>query len=572
MANDALFPFAQEAVGAAVKNAKEAIEYRNTLSPLERQRGFIKPGEFLPKNSDDLLEEARKYESADEFAKSKGYNIVFVDNKDYQGKINPDTKRLYISQLDKLGNKLPQEELNKRVAHEIGHLTDFTGGGVQLTNKTELSKILNERYGGSAGNADIKISIPFSDAEGSAYAKGLFLTNPNKLKKIAPETYSQLSKGMGIEIGGLKDQANKVGGVEINPKLVSRTADRQKFKAPIVIDGKEAGKMTYSVTDTRGGNQSLFVDYIESNEPGKGVGTDAMRKVIDKYPRVKEIYLEASPEASGFWKKLGATETKIPASDESAKVFYLDPNNLKSPTSKIKGDYMYHGTRADRDIPKIFRGQKSGDISKLTKNEIAGSLGNAPQVSSNINKAKQYGDAFQLLPKENANIRVFENDYEARIEIQDEMAKKYGDTYRYNTDTNQIIDRWAKENKIDAIVSRNGEGAIFNESAFDIKPVTPNKEIVRDVNIDKAQAWLNRPKKELNSMTKSTMSYPYKDLKRYSSEELIELVKQGKVKYDNQSNLLKSMDDRSVIGRLPKTTIDWLMNKGYLKQIKKGKI
>jgi len=112
-----------------------------------------------------------------------------------------------------------------------------------------------------------------------------------------------------------------------------------------------------------------------------------------------------------------------------------------------------------------------------------------------------------------------------------------------------------------------------------------NKEIVRDVNMDKAQEWLNRPNKTpiikegqgetgkyFTNVKKSSMSYPYKDLKRYSSEELIELVKKGKVKYDNQSNLLKSMDDRSVIGRLPKTTIEWLITKGYLKQIKKGKI
>lgn len=223
--------------------------------------------------------------------------------------------------------------------------------------------------------------------------------------------------------------ANKVGSVEVNPKLVSRTADRQKFKASIVVDGKEAGKMTYSVTDTKGGNQSLFVDYIESNEPGKGIGTDAMRKVIDKYPRVKEIYLEASPEASGFWEKLGATETKIPASDESAKVFYLEPNKLKAPRQPLTANKVVGtGTKILNDVDNAYIDKL--EANPLLKMELGERYAELEEIASNMSK---YGNTKNIAVRFNRVVRNLNNRIGKGLDLETEkqLSGLLNDVYSF---------------------------------------------------------------------------------------------------------------------------------------------
>jgi len=770
MAIDAAYPFGQEAVGAAVRNAKEAIEYRNTLSPLERQRGFIKPDEFLPKKG-DLLEEARKYKSAEEFVKAKvnsyhgtntefdkfnlenigkgegtdafgnntnilGDGIYLSDNKQIadvyaQGRVKKDfitgykdtgilgtPEPIYKEGIDDIVKK------NKRIIESYvdGELLDAKTYKVNDELKELISKEI-QKDGFSKANADkfTNQAIDFyrnnkkniSGAETGEFMyvldKTIGVNNKEGLnavnKYLASKGYSGIKYPSDLRYEGVQgnnyfifdtnkiktskeltdiwNQANKVGGMEINPKMIARTADTQKFQAPIIKDGNEVGNLTYRVTNTKDGKQRMFVDFIQSKEPGKGIGTEAMQEVIKKYPKVNEIYLEASPNAAGFWKKLGATETKIEASDESAKVFKLNPNKLIQPNEA--GSTKDTFIRYADDINKTTDSGRGGtwftndkgssvvtDAMKSdTKKSIGGSkkfvLENKPKKPLVVETSNLSEGSFEVinggyenyLPKKYRDLAnyMYDNILGSNVKNVDEdliimnslhdagitesqargVLNEFGKN-KFDAAMDLIISKGLKEEGYDSLVLKSGEaehlmvfdtkvkpqagstkilrvnpkeldyrppkGPLENEAVWEStkkispeklevstdsgktwKPLVENKEIVRDVNMDKAQEWLNRPNKTpiikegqgetgkyFTNVKKSSMSYPYKDLKRYSSEELIELVKKGKVKYDNQSNLLKSMDDRSVIGRLPKTTIEWLITKGYLKQIKKGKI
>jgi len=116
------------------------------------------------------------------------------------------------------------------------------------------------------------------------------------------------------------------------------------------------------------------------------------------------------------------------------------------------------------------------------------------------------------------------------------------------------------------------------------KPLVENKEIVRDVNMDKAQEWLNRPNKTpiikegqgetgkyFTNVKKSSMSYPYKDYRKYSSEELTDLIKKYEnVYYDTTAKVIrKKGTGEPILGRLPQKQIDSLISQGFIKIGKK---
>lgn len=116
----------------------------------------------------------------------------------------------------------------------------------------------------------------------------------------------------------------------------------------------------------------------------------------------------------------------------------------------------------------FYRGQKEvGD--NFTKNNNGSMLGNAPHFSSVKEVAQQYGKNIKEFSfKKEANIKKYEGTYDLMKEV-NEWADTKGGTYRFNTESNQIVSDWAKANKIDGVIVGEN-GAVFNNSAVLNKP------------------------------------------------------------------------------------------------------
>ena len=120
----------------------------------------------------------------------------------------------------------------------------------------------------------------------------------------------------------------------------------------------------------------------------------------------------------------------------------------------------------DKERPVFYRGQKSSS-SGLSKNDNGSLLGNAPHFSSHEVVANMYGDyIYKFQFKKSANVKEFGGTYDLMKEV-NSWADTKGSDYRYKTESNQLISDWAKANKVDGLVLKNSDGAIFNNNAIE---------------------------------------------------------------------------------------------------------
>lgn len=122
------------------------------------------------------------------------------------------------------------------------------------------------------------------------------------------------------------------------------------------------------------------------------------------------------------------------------------------------------------DSKEIFyRGQPKGE--GLVKRGGGSMHGNHPHFTSSQSVAKSYHDnIYEFAFKPEANVKKFKDSREFNDAVNAWAEETNGSTYRYNTETNQIIEDWAKANKIDGVHMEGADGVVFNTDAVISKP------------------------------------------------------------------------------------------------------
>jgi len=139
--------------------------------------------------------------------------------------------------------------------------------------------------------------------------------------------------------------------------------------------------------------------------------------------------------------------------------------------------YVYHATNSKNieeiKQEKFYRAQPKGE--GLIKRGGGSMYGNAPHFSENLVTAKMYGDnIIEFGIKDGSNIKRFKGTYDLNKEVGEWAEKTKGAFYKNNTEGNQLIDDWAKANKVD-ILFVGQDGSIFNQNA--IKRFDDNKSL-----------------------------------------------------------------------------------------------
>lgn len=113
----------------------------------------------------------------------------------------------------------------------------------------------------------------------------------------------------------------------------------------------------------------------------------------------------------------------------------------------------------------FYRGQPKGE-GLVTRNGGSGSIGNGMMFNSSPSVARMWSDNVQEFAfKSNANVKRFAGSKDLMNEVYDWAETTKGSIYRNNTETNTIIDAWAKANKIDGIHLKGSDGVVFNQDA-----------------------------------------------------------------------------------------------------------
>lgn len=121
-------------------------------------------------------------------------------------------------------------------------------------------------------------------------------------------------------------------------------------------------------------------------------------------------------------------------------------------------------TSTDISSRTFYRAQPVGDgLVPRPGHGNSAMFGNAPHFATNKVEAQMYGNNIkQFSIKPEANVKIFNGTYDLFKTVNQWADDTHGQKYRMNTETNSVIDRWAKENNIDVLYIEGQEGVVFN--------------------------------------------------------------------------------------------------------------
>ena len=117
----------------------------------------------------------------------------------------------------------------------------------------------------------------------------------------------------------------------------------------------------------------------------------------------------------------------------------------------------------DNSSMTFYRGQPVGE--GVVKRGGGSMYGNGAHFNESPTVAKMYGDnIIEFSFKPESNVIKFKGNKELYDSVNTWAEQTKGKEYRYNTETNQIITEWAKENGVDGIIV-GSDGVIFNNNS-----------------------------------------------------------------------------------------------------------
>jgi hypothetical protein len=152
-------------------------------------------------------------------------------------------------------------------------------------------------------------------------------------------------------------------------------------------------------------------------------------------------------------------KSTLPKSKTNVKQIISTDATLIQEAKKYKSAEEFMNTQQS-----YFRGQPEGD-SLMTRGGGDGGYGKGLMFTDSPTTARVWhNNVLEFGFKPGSNVRTFKGDYDFKNEVYDWALKTKGDQYRYNVDTNTIINDWATANKVDAVSTPFG-GTIFNNDS-----------------------------------------------------------------------------------------------------------
>lgn len=224
-----------QALGETAKTLTEAIDSAKTqISQLgDKLDEFISGSKLSPRYTQVAKETAQDMNKVSESfknkliseAKSYGYGIKFIDRKPsgFYGKHFSDKKVIEIYTKKKDGTPRTQEDIERTISHELGHIEDYDRRGITADpmgdlirgydgkprpaadqdiyfrdNRADEAKRIREIYKGQNTQKEV-----YADAA------VLYRKDPEKLKDIAPRIHAELAEYYGKRKAPEKEVAKK---------------------------------------------------------------------------------------------------------------------------------------------------------------------------------------------------------------------------------------------------------------------------------------------------------------------------------------------------------------------------